>query len=255
MNEKMNNVQAGHTISIAIISDIHANLPALQTVLADIRNRNIDQIYCLGDLVDFAPWGNEVIGLFRERHIPCLLGNHDERIAFDLPVIPLPHHDAAETAQRFIAIDHSKNTITDDNKQWLSGLPYQLELTFRTGPAAYKILLVHASPESNDEYIYETYPGADLLSRLGNDKIDALVMGHTHLPYVKTHADTLFINCGSIGRSKEPNRNASYCLLRIDASGIHPEIIRLDYPLEHTAAAIYNSAIPDFYGDFLLQRL
>lgn len=104
---------------IAIISDIHGNLLALQKVLEDLESRNISDIYCLGDLVDFAPWGNEVINLMKAKKIPCLLGNHDERIAYDLPIIPLSHHCEKETANRFMAINHSKKYITDENKQWL----------------------------------------------------------------------------------------------------------------------------------------
>lgn len=76
-------------LQIAIISDVHANILALKEVLNDIQNRSIDQIYCLGDLVDFAPWGNEVVAKIQEMGIPCLLGNHDQRIAFNEPIVPL----------------------------------------------------------------------------------------------------------------------------------------------------------------------
>lgn len=73
-------------IQIAIFSDVHGNLPALEVVLKDMDRRGIRQKFCLGDLVDFAPWGNEVIRKIRDQNIPCLMGNHDERIAFDMPV-------------------------------------------------------------------------------------------------------------------------------------------------------------------------
>ncbi|STQ42505.1 Calcineurin-like phosphoesterase superfamily domain [Ewingella americana] len=68
---------------IAVFSDVHANLPALKAVLEDIDARQITEIYCLGDLVDFAPWPNEVIELVRQRQIPTVMGNHDDRVAFD----------------------------------------------------------------------------------------------------------------------------------------------------------------------------
>ena len=64
-------------IQIAIISDIHGNIRALEAVMNDIKERKIEQIFCLGDLVDFAPWGNEVIDTLRNKGIPCILGNHD----------------------------------------------------------------------------------------------------------------------------------------------------------------------------------
>lgn len=237
-------------VQIAIISDIHANLPALEEVLKDIEARQIEQIYCLGDLVDFAPWPNEVIQFFRESHIPCLLGNHDERIAFDHAVHPLDHHTAFETKNRIQAIKYSKETITAANKRWLLQLPYQMELVFKVGARIHRLLLVHASPSRNDEYIYESHPEAELLGRLEGRKVDALLMGHTHVSYIKK-ASTLLINCGSVGRSKEADRKASYCLLTLSETVIGAEIIKVSYPIEVVTSAIYRSDIPNFYADFL----
>ena len=118
-------------IQIAVFSDVHGNLPALEVVLKDIEDRGIHQKFCLGDLVDFAPWGNEVIEKIRSLNIPCLMGNHDERIAFDIPVIPLSKHSEEETNSRFIAIDHSKKHITESNKRFLSELPFHLKLNYK----------------------------------------------------------------------------------------------------------------------------
>ena len=106
-------------MKIAILSDIHGNLPALQVVLADIYSRDIQQIYCLGDLTDFAPWDNEVIALIRNLNIPCVLGNHDERIGFDQEVIPLKKHNDAENAARIAAIEVSKAETSPAHKQYL----------------------------------------------------------------------------------------------------------------------------------------
>lgn len=241
-------------IQIAIISDVHANLPALEAVLADIEARKIEQVYCLGDLVDFAPYGNEVISLFRNRKIPCLLGNHDERIAFDLPVFPLSHHDAVETGSRFEAIAQSKHTITTENKAWLAQLPFQLEIVFRIGEKAKRILLVHASPWSNDTYVYERDPKADILAFLRQREAAMLVMGHTHVSYIQSFQETVLVNCGSVGRSKEPDRKACYAILEITEAGIRPEIIKLSYDVGTLVNAIRKSPIPDFYADFFLDN-
>jgi putative phosphoesterase len=214
-------------MKIAIISDIHGNLLALNEVLNDIKDKNINQIYCLGDLVDFAPWSNEVISFFIKNKIPCLLGNHDERIALDLPL---------------------------EHKEWLGNLPYQLELVFKTGNSFKKILLVHASLETNDQYVYETDDKQKMYSYLKDKNIDALVMGHTHQSYIQQVSNILFINSGSVGRSKEDDRKATYTILTLDEQKIEAEIIKVDYPIEEVASAIYSSDIPDFYGDFLLKK-
>ncbi len=239
-------------IQIAVISDIHGNLIALNEVLKDIKKRNISQIYCLGDLVDFAPWGNEVISLMKEKGIPCLLGNHDERIAFDLPIVSLPHHGHVETASRELAIKHSKKHITLNNKSWLASLPYNIELTFKLGDSIRRILLVHASLRSNDEYVYESDSKLEMLKQLQIGSIDVLFMGHTHQSFIQKIDNTLFINCGSVGRSKEMDRKASYSVLRLTTGTIKAEIVKIDYNIEHVASEIYASDIPDFYGDFIL---
>jgi len=241
-------------IQIAIISDIHANLPALKEVMKDIHNRSIDQVYCLGDLVDFAPWNNEVIEYIKEYKIPCLLGNHDERIAFDLPIIPLPHHDEVETANRFLAITYTKKEIHPENKKWLSYLPYTIELQYKIGHSFKKILLVHASISSNDEYVYREDINDEMIKSLQEQNIDAIVMGHTHTSYVQKYDNLVLINAGSVGRSRERDRMATYSILTLHEEGIDSEIIKINYPIEEVASAIYKSEIPDFYGNFLLSK-
>jgi len=242
---------------IAIISDIHGNLPALKTVLDDIKKRNIEEIYCLGDLVDFAPWTNEVIQLIRDSAIPCIMGNHDERIAFDEEIIPVSKHSPEETYARTTAINITKYVITEENKQYLSQLPAEFRLTFEYGGSAKTVLLVHASTNSNDEYIYESHDQDLVRQMLDDNNADVLIMGHTHKSYIKTihksgHPDKLAINAGSVGRSREGEPLACYLILNPDSQGIHPQIIKLDYPIEETVEAIRKSKIPDFYADFLL---
>lgn len=237
---------------IAIISDLHGNLPALQKVLEDLESRNISDIFCLGDLVDFAPWGNEVIDLMKAKNIPCLLGNHDERIAYDLPIIPLSHHSEKETANRFVAINHSKKYITDENKQWLGSLPLNLELTVPTSKVNLNVLLVHASLNSNDEYVFEKDNKERMLQELKNRQINIVCMGHTHYSYIQKTEDVWVMNVGSVGRSKEADRKATYGIITFRDEEILPEIVKVDYNINAVADAIYKSEIPDFYADFLL---
>ena len=148
---------------IAIISDLHANLPALNAVLEDLDKRQPDAVFCLGDLVDFAPWPNEVIETIRQRRIPALMGNHDERIAFDHAIIPLEKHTEEERAARVGAIEYTRRTISADNREYLSGLPRAMRISYGAGNNAKNILLVHASTRSIDEYIYEDHQESDVI--------------------------------------------------------------------------------------------
>lgn len=239
-------------IQIAVFSDVHGNLPALEVVLKDIEQRGIRQKFCLGDLVDFAPWGNEVIEKIRNLNIPCLMGNHDERIAFDIPVVPLSKHSEEETNARFIAIDHSKKYITEENKKFLSELPFHLKLNYKVGKKHWNIQLVHSSLESNDTYLYESENDEVFENMLKDSRADVVVMGHTHLSFKKQFENnTWAVNCGSVGRSKEENRLASYLVLTLDEEKVTPEIVQLPYPIDETARQIKESGIPDYYASFL----
>lgn len=241
-------------MKIAVISDVHGNIIALERVLKDIEAQQIEQVYCLGDLVDFAPWDNEVISCIRERNIPCVLGNHDERIAFDRPVTSFDFLTEEENAWRKQAIDYTKENISADNKRWLGELPFQIELSYRVNDTLKRIVLIHATLESNSAYLYKEDDKTELAHILKRDRTDVLVMGHTHLPYVQKDSGILLINSGSVGRSREDNRKASYAIIELNSEGISAEIRRLDYPIERVAQAIYKSGIPDYYADFLLGK-
>lgn len=243
--------------SIAIISDIHGNLPALKVVLEDIKNRNVDSIYCLGDLVDFAPWHNEVIDIIRDLKIPCIMGNHDERIAFDHDVIPIAKHNEEETTARTGAILYTKQTISAESIAYLQSLPERLRFTIPVSDGTVDILLVHGSIRNNREYIYENHDLIDVQYMLSSEKADIIVMGHTHHPYIRevaareTSPKGIMINCGSVGRSRESEQLATYLLLHTLEDTVQPEIVKLDYPVDEVITAIEKSAIPDFYARFL----
>ncbi|WP_177733341.1 metallophosphoesterase family protein [Flavobacterium inviolabile] len=245
---------------IAVFSDVHGNLPALRTVMNDIESRKPDQVYCLGDLVDFAPWTNEVIALLRNSHIPCIMGNHDERIAFNYDVIPLSKHSEAETMARIQAIDYTRKTITPENKLFLGKLPRKIRLTYTQQGVEKDILLVHGSTRSNEEYIYENHSEADLYEMMQQEKAAVLIMGHTHLSYIRKiqlengQPEKLVLNCGSVGRSKEGESQATYLLLHIDEQTTTAELVKLAYPVEETAEGIMASDIPEFYANYLLYQ-
>ncbi|MFD1165951.1 metallophosphoesterase family protein [Sphingobacterium daejeonense] len=237
-------------MKIAVISDIHGNLPALDSVLNDISTRNIDQIYCLGDLIDFAPWTNEIIDLFRSSRIPTLLGNHDERVAFDQPINRKKKHSPEETVAREIAINHSKKHITFINRSYLKDLPFSLKLNYKIGQKHWNILLVHAHPDSNDQYIFEDVEESVVEGLINREQVDCLIMGHIHYSYIRKINNKWAINPGAVGRSKERNRLASYLILEINETGFKPEIIQIPFDKQKVIEAIVNSGIPDFYAKF-----
>lgn len=248
---------------IAIISDIHANLPALEKVLDDIHfDFKADQVYCLGDLTDGAPWANEVINLIREYNIPTIMGNHDERIAFDYKVHPLKKHTLEEQLARAETIRQTKDTISEVNLKYLSELKPNIKFNY----AGFSFLLVHGSPRSNEEYIYENHDTESIIGMFESNQADIIICGHTHLSFIKNFetnsSPKLFINAGSVGRSKEPNRGkAVYLQLTINEDRctfdekVKLTLRKIDYDIRKTINGIKNSSTPDFYANFLLKSI
>lgn len=248
---------------IAIISDIHANLPALEKVLDDIHsNFKADQIYCLGDLTDGAPWTNEVINLIREYNIPTIMGNHDERIAFDYKVFPLKKHTLEEQLARAETIDQTKQMISEDNRKYLSELRPHIRFSY----ADISFLLVHGSPTSNEEYIYENHDTESIIGMFEANQANVIVSGHTHLSFIKEietdGLPRLLINAGSVGRSKESNGGkAVYLQLMINEKGstfgekVEVALRKIDYDIHKAINGIKQSSTPNFYANFLLKSI
>ena len=244
---------------IAVFSDVHANLPALKAVLEDIDARQIADIYCLGDLVDFAPWPNEVIELLRQRQIPTVIGNHDDRVAFDRPVTPMAKHSPQERDARVDAIALSKATISADNMAYLRDLPFQRRVVLGEGVKAKSVLLVHASANTIHEYIYQDHSPRALAEMCAAHDVDGMLMGHTHYAYVRqleaeSDKRLLIGNTGATGRIKQGEPLATYMICTWEEGDISAEIVAVEYNVVETVSAIIHSQIPDFYARELINN-
>ncbi|MBW9461890.1 metallophosphoesterase family protein [Kluyvera sp. EC_51] len=239
----------------AIFSDVHANLPALDAVLADIDHHDITQCFCLGDVVDFAPWPNEVIARLRERQIPVLRGNHDQRVACDEPVTTMAVHSPEERDARVEAIALSKRVLSEENRRWLQALPDTLRPDLPL-----PILLVHASPRSLSEYLYADTSARTLLAFPQLHDVDALICGHTHFACVReidrgTRRPLLFANPGAVGRIKPGQPQASWLSGEIREGKLSLMVKTVQYDVEQVVQAIRDSEVPDYYADELMRRI
>lgn len=237
---------------IALFSDIHANLPAFEAVLADIDARKPDAIYCLGDLVGYNVWPNEVVAAIRDRCIATIAGNHDLKVA-DLPVVN-------EQELKLSGKNYAYHIIGQPERKYLLSLPAHIRVEFRPQGRLLTLLLVHGSPRSVDEYLFENMPENELISIMQEARADILCFGHTHKPYHRSidsgKKGTLHaINIGSVGKPKDGNNQACYAMLDIGsiASGnlINVEFIRVPYDVEKAAKAIEGSPLPDEFADML----
>lgn len=189
---------------IACISDIHGNIYALNKVLENIEENNIDQIICLGDLTGYGPHPNEVVALIRRRKILCLKGN------YDASVVENKFSYIRETDINSFSLPWTVDELRASHKFYLESLPEKLTLTFEEK----SILLVHGSPRSINQYLhYESLDAEEIMQSI---REDVLVCAHTHIPYVKQYENKLLINDGSVGKPKIGRPNATYVILDME---------------------------------------
>jgi putative phosphoesterase len=233
---------------VAVITDIHGNLPALHAALSRIDELGIADILCGGDLVGYGPHPNEVCALIEEREIPTIYGNYDHAIARDLDDCGCAYvtQEDRELGQR--SVDWTLAHTGRRAKNFMRELPFDLD--FEVGDSS--VHLVHGSPRRVNEYLFEDKPGS-LYERLAAaEEAETLVFGHTHKPWVHEYGGVLFVNCGSVGKPKDGDPRAGFAVLR--PSGRYPkvEIERVPYDAEAVAREVADAGLPSEYAEKLV---
>ena len=228
------------TTDVAVITDIHANLPALEATLSRIDQLGIARIYCGGDLVGYGPHPNEVCALIEQLGIPTIHGNYDYAISRDLEDCGCAyvHQRDRELGQQSVewTLAHTHHS----SKKFMRALPF--DLRFSVGDTM--VHLVHGSPRKVNEYLFEDKP-ARLYERLaGAEQDDLLVFGHTHQPWVREHGGVLFVNCGSVGKPKDGDPRAAFAVIGTTGARIE----RADYDAAAVADELVTAGLPPAYA-------
>jgi len=234
--------------TVAIVTDVHANLPALQAALARTEELGIERVFCGGDLVGYGPHPNEVCALLARRQIPTVHGNYDYAIARDEEDCGCAYVTAHDRELGRRSVDWTLAHTSRRSKDFLRGLPF--DLRFAVGEVG--VHLVHGSPRKVNEYLFEDKP-ARLYERLARSESDpALVFGHTHKPWVREHGGVLFVNCGSVGKPKDGDARGAFAVLTPNAAGVAVSIERVSYDADAVAAEIRRAGLPGELADKLV---
>ncbi len=233
---------------IAVFGDIHGNLPALEAVFDDMDASGAEDRFCLGDLVGYATFPNEVVAAIRGRQIPTLKGNYDQGVGNSSDDCGCAYRDATAEALGKRSIAWSNAHTTGENKAFLRSLETQISLDL----GRFRVVLVHGSPRRINEYLYEDRPDRSLERLLDMVDADALVCGHTHIPYHRVlPSGRHVINAGSVGKPKDKDPRACYVVLDGNGELLKAEFIRAPYDIERAAQAIEASEMPDEYAGML----
>src|SRR5712691_7372441 len=239
----------------ALISDLHANLPAFQAVYADIAHRGIGAVYHLGDLVGYAPWPNETVDMVATSGIPGVAGNYDSTVATDYKHCGCRYEDPHQEELSHVSYDWTRRHLSPKTKAYLSGLPFRIDLLPNGGHLARpRVVLVHGTPTLNTVYWTEDRPDEfclEMASHAGMKPGDVIAFGHTHKPWHREVGGIHFVNTGSVGRPKDGDWRAGYALLDMEQGGVRLEFRRVVYDVEATMRAIRESDLPDEFAEYL----
>jgi predicted phosphodiesterase len=237
------------TEAIAIFGDIHGNLPALAAVFADMDARGLERHYCLGDLVGYGTFPNEVIERVRARDIPVIMGNYDLGVGQDSDDCGCAYKTDADRKRGEQSIAWTNAHTSETNKAYLRTLADHIPLQIGN----LRVLLVHGSPRKVNEYLYTDRPDASFERILDGVEADVLVCGHTHLPYHKIlPSGRQVINAGSVGKPKDHNPDGGYIVLSAQGQDLNVAFIRVAYDVERAAQAIEAAdGMPDEFAQML----
>lgn len=241
-------------MKIAVFSDIHANLPAFEAMLQDMDKQKPDAVYCLGDLVGYHIWPNEVIAEIRRRGIATIAGNHDLKVVG----LQTTASDLKEGGKKY-----AYHIINSENRNYLKILPGHIKLEYQLNGDRLNFVLAHGSTRKVDEYVLIDTDEQYVLEMMEEANADLLFVGHSHKPYhrIIPTIDNRFrhvINTGSVGKPKDGDPRGCYVLVTIsenssplDRRSIKVDFVRFDYDIEKAAVALEESLLPEEFAEML----
>jgi predicted phosphodiesterase len=240
----------------ALISDIHANLHALDAVLADIDGRgDVDAVYHAGDLVGYSAFPNEVVARLRERGVAGIAGNYDSTVATAYKHCGCQSETPRQEELAHISYAYTLGAVSAETVRALSALPFSMDIRALGGHSSGpRLVLVHGTPTLNTLYWTEDRSDAfcvKMAAMVGLKSGDAIAFGHTHKPWHRVIDGMHFINTGSVGRPKDGDWRAGYVVLELGAAEPRVEFVRVAYDVEGAARAVISAGLPEEFAAFL----
>lgn len=246
----------GTAVKYALFSDVHSNLPALEAVLGDVDSReDVGAVYHLGDLVGYAPWPNEVVGLIGERGIQGIAGNYDSTAATDYDHCGCKAETPRGEELAHLSYEWTLEHVSPKTKRFLRALPFRMDIRPRGGHKSRpQLVLVHGTPTLNTLYWTEDRPDsfcAKMANSAGLKPGDLIAFGHTHKSFHREVEGIRFVNTGSVGKPKDGDWRACYVLVEVGDKIGPVEFVRVEYDLERAVAAIQESELPNEFAEQL----
>ncbi|MGL4612014.1 MAG: metallophosphoesterase family protein [Trueperaceae bacterium] len=232
-------------VILGIISDVHANVVALEAAIGALKEKGATTIICLGDLVGYGPSPNETIDLIRQENVMCSLGAADERIAFDFARDKVPRQGVADQT-----LEWTRTVIEPRHVEFLRTLPIQQRINTPAG----KMRFFHGSPDSTGEKTNLNQDPIRLGKLLDQQRAVILACGGTHVPMVRKLNTGIIINPGSVGLSLNGEPGADYVLIKFATDGkAEVEMDKVEYDFAAVAFDIIAWGLPQTVAQAIQQ--
>jgi len=226
-------------LKIVVISDIHSNLEAFLTVIANLPPH--DHILFLGDLVGYGPQPNEVVEQLQQLQPAIVLGgNHDYAVSTG---------DASGfSSYAAIAVRWTRRQITPQNLDYLSNLPSSAKIELNNTGLA----LFHGSPrDSLGEYIFPGISAQSARELIQRARAPLVLLGHTHMPMLYDFEGEMLANPGSVGQPRDGDQRAAFAILTLSEGKSSFEVRRVEYDVDSVARKIIREGLPEFLANRL----
>lgn len=231
---------------IALIGDVHANLPALEAVLAHAKSQDAQLIWNIGDFLGYGAFPNEVIDRLRDLDAVSILGNYDRKV---LKIAKKAEKWKGKKApEKLFAFEWAFEQLTAANRQYLKSLPEERLIELE----GWRILLIHASPASREEHLTPETPNERLEELSAMTPAQIVIHGHSHIPFLRKVGQTWWINTGSVGRPDDGDPRACYAVLRLTSRQVQVRHFRVEYDLQAAVDGIRRSRLPESFAQMVL---
>lgn len=229
-------------MKILLISDIHANFPALEAIDRRVGAETFDLIINGGDSVVYATYPNETLDWLREHQAVSILGNTDIKV---LKLLEGKTFKKPKKAEKRIMYTWTAERLTPENGRYLAGIPTRIELN-REG---YRIGIFHGSPANDTEHLFSDTPTYRFQELTRKTTSNIVITGHSHSPYHKKINNVHFINPGSVGRMFDKNPEAAYAVLELTEARIQVDLRRCPYDIDRVVRGLRDNLLPPIYED------
>lgn len=236
---------------IALFGGVYSNHIAMKETIIDAKKKNVDAIYCLGDLGAFGPNPNRIFDLLKEHNIPVVQGNYDNSIGNNFDDCQCGYTDPRDNYYAKLSYDYTFKNTSEEFKEYMKNLPTEIRFTL----GDYKVLLCHGSPRKTNEFLWESTTPTHFLEKLCKDFSADIICGtHTGIHWKRELSNNkYFVNVGVIGRPENDGaNNVGYTILELAEDTIKIQYVPIEYDHIKLAEEMDSENLPREFIETIL---